>query len=52
MITNTMPTRRGVLEMFQDEDAETDILAKGLERNGHCILEPNADLGITALEGI
>jgi len=37
--------------MFQDEHAETEMLAKRVKRIVHCILEPNVDEGITALEG-
>jgi len=38
--------------MFQDEDAETEMLAKRIKRTVHCLLEPNVDEGITALEAM
>jgi len=38
--------------MFQDEDPETEMLAKGVKRIVHCVLEPNVDECITALEAI
>jgi len=44
-----MRTRREVLEMFQDKDAETEMLANRLKRIVHCFLKPNVDEGITAL---
>jgi hypothetical protein len=47
-----MRTRREVFEMFQDEDAETEMLAKRVKRIVHCFLEPNVDEGITALEAM
>ena len=36
--------------MFQDEDAETEMLAKHVKPIVHCFLEPNVNEGITALE--
>jgi hypothetical protein len=42
--------RRQVLEIFQDEDAETEMLAKRVKHIIHCFLEPNVDECITALE--
>jgi hypothetical protein len=47
-----MRTRREVLEMFQDEDAETDMLGERVKCIVHCFLEPNVDEGITALEAM
>ena len=47
-----MRTRCEVLEMFQDEDAETEMLAKRAKGIVHCFLEPNGDEGITALEAM
>jgi hypothetical protein len=47
-----MRTRREVLEMFQDEDVETEMLAKRVKRIVHCVLEPNVDAGITTLEAM
>jgi len=44
-----MRTRREVVVMFQDEHAETEMLAKGVKRIVHSFLEPNVDEGITAL---
>jgi hypothetical protein len=38
--------------MFQDEDAETEMLAKRVKHIVHCFLEPNGDVGITALEAM
>jgi len=38
--------------MFQDEDAETEMLAKHVKRIVHCFLEQNVDEGITALEAM
>ena len=38
--------------MFQDEDAETEMLAKCVRCIVHCFLEPNVDEGITALEAM
>jgi len=38
--------------MFQDEDAETEMLAKRVKRIVHCFLEPSVDEGITALEAM
>jgi hypothetical protein len=45
-----MRTRREVLEMFQDVNAETEILAKCVKRIVHCFFEANVEEGITALE--
>ena len=45
-----MRTRREVLEIFQDEHAETGMLAKRDESIVDCFLEPNLDEGITALK--
>jgi len=36
--------------MFQDEDAETVMLAKLVKHIVHCFHEPNVDEGIIALE--
>jgi hypothetical protein len=47
-----MQTRHEVLEMFQDEDVETEMLAKRVKCIVHCFLEPNVNEGITALEAI
>jgi hypothetical protein len=47
-----MRTRREVLEMFQDENAETEMLAKRVKRIVHCFLELNVDDGIIALEAM
>jgi hypothetical protein len=47
-----MLTRCEVLEMFQDEDADNERLAKGVKRIVHCFLEPNVDEGMTALEAM
>ena len=41
-----------VLEMFQDEDAETEMLAKRVKCIVHCFLELNDNEGITALEAM
>jgi len=38
-----------VLEMFQDEDAEAEMLAKCVKHIIHCFLEPNVDEGVTVL---
>jgi hypothetical protein len=35
--------------MFQDEHAETEMLAKCVKHILHCFLQPNVDEGITAL---
>jgi len=45
-----MRTCREVLEMFQDEDTETEMLAKHVKDIVHDFLEPNVDEGITGLE--
>ena len=45
-----MRTCREVFEMFQDEDAETVMLAKLVKHIVHCFHEPNVDEGIIALE--
>ena len=47
-----MRTRRKVLQMFQDEDAETELLAMRVKRIVYCFLEPNVDEVITALQAI
>ena len=47
-----MRTRREVLEMIQDENAETEMLAKRVKRIVHCFLESNVDEGITVLEAM
>jgi len=47
-----MGTRRDVFEMFQDEDAETKMLAKRVKRIVHCFLEQNVDEGIAVLEAM
>ena len=47
-----MRTRREVLEMFRDEDPETEMLAKRVKHIVHCFLEPNVDEGITPLEAM
>jgi hypothetical protein len=47
-----MRTRCEVLEMFQDNDAETEILAKSVKRIVHSFLELNVDEGITGLEAM
>jgi len=47
-----MQTRHKVMEIFQDEDAETEMLAKRVKRVVHSFLEPNVDEGITALEAM
>jgi hypothetical protein len=36
--------------MFQDDDAETETLAEHVKSIVHCVLDPNVDEGITALE--
>ena len=36
--------------MFQDEDTETEMLAKHVTHIDHCFLEPDVDDGITAHE--
>jgi len=38
--------------MFQDEDAESEMLDKRVKRIVYCFLEPNVDEGITALEAM
>jgi hypothetical protein len=38
--------------MFQDQDAETEMFAKHVKRIVHCVLEPNVNEGITALEAM
>jgi len=38
--------------MSQDEDAETEMLAKRVKRIVYCFLELNVDEGITALEAM
>jgi hypothetical protein len=38
--------------MFQDEDADTEMLPKNVKSIVHCFLEPNVDEGITALEAM
>jgi hypothetical protein len=38
-----MRTCREVLEMFQDDDADTEMLAKSVKRIVDCFLEPNVD---------
>ena len=35
--------------MFQDEDAEAEMLAKCVKHIIHCFLEPNVDEGVTVL---
>jgi hypothetical protein len=40
------------MEMFQDENAATEMLAKRVKRIVHCFLELNVDEGITALEAM
>jgi len=47
-----MRTRREVLEMLQDQDTETVMLAKVVKRIVHCFLELNVDEGITALQAM
>jgi hypothetical protein len=47
-----MGRRCEVLEMFQDEESETEMFAKGVKCIVHCFLEPNVVEGITALEAM
>ena len=47
-----MGTHREVLEMFPDENTDSEMLAKSVKHNVHCFLEPNVDEGITDLEAM
>jgi len=47
-----MRTRREVLEMFQEEDGETEMIVKRVQRIVHCFLEPAVDERITAQQAM
>jgi hypothetical protein len=48
-ISNAMRTNRKVLEIIQDQDAETEMVTKGVKCIVNCFLEPNLEGGISAL---
>jgi len=47
-----MRPRRKVLEMFQDEDTETEMFAKCVKHIVHCFLELNIDEDTTVQEAM
>jgi hypothetical protein len=45
-----MRTHREVFEMFQEEYAQTEMLANCVKHIVHCFLEPNVNEGNTSQE--